>query len=629
MSITINTPKIREVINQVVNDPDYKKVSEVPLLSMYQIGLIILAYVGFIGGILMHLYWDLTLWVVYPLMGISAYLAFTPLHDATHRAVSSNKLVNDILGSVSAFLLFPFLTTPAYRFLHMSHHRYVGDDEMDPDSILVSIPTRYYPFGFLILPIFDVAWIYWAFTTARYRLPKPIFRWFVFSSLGFLSFYFAGFYFFGWEFLLLYVIPSRIGLAYTAYTFGTIQHPDGVKWNELPFQSTYLIKGRETSIMVKSLLGQGFHSMHHFLPHVPWYKYHKVWELGNGIFAKQPIPERPLFAPLDKHAKDNFLAASQLEVTSLSVRVSRIEEVARNIRTFVFESATGEQLPEWTAGSHIDITLPSGAIRSYSLLNPPYERFHYQVAVKKEENGKGGSKELHETVKAGDILEISVPKNNFVLYEKQKRFILISGGIGITPLISMAHRLEDLEKHFEFHICAKEEADIPFTYQLNNWPWAPMVEVHLDKQGASSIDLSTVLASPDPDTLVYLCGPAGFMSWISTTAQEMGWQKDQIKTELFSADLSQMTPPKAFTVELQKSGKTIEVPAHMSIIDAVEMHDVSVDYSCLQGTCGTCVCPVVDGEVDHRDAILNEDEKADHICLCVSRAKHDRLTLDL
>ncbi|MEO0628302.1 MAG: fatty acid desaturase, partial [Bacteroidota bacterium] len=619
------------VIHQVVNDPDYKKVSEVPLISLHQLSLIFLAYLGFIGSIYLHLQFNLTLWLVYPLMGLSSYLAFTPLHDATHRAVSSNKLLNDILGSVSAFLLFPFLTTPAYRFLHMSHHRYVGDDDLDPDSILVSIPTRYYPFGFLILPVFDVVWIYWAFTKARFRLPRPEFRWLAFSTIGFILFYIAGFYFFGYTFLLLYVIPSRIGLAYTGYVFGTIQHPDGVRWDELPFESTHLIKGRETNLMVKSLLGQGFHAMHHFMPHVPWYKYHKVWELGNNIFSKQPIPERSLFAGLEKNAREKFLEAKQREITSVRVKVSAIEEVAKNVKSFTFESLDGEELPAFTAGSHIELSLPSDRKRSYSLVNPQFERQQYQIAVKREEYGKGGSKEMHEDVSTGDILTVSTPRNNFVLYEKAQRFILISGGIGITPLISMAHRLDELDKHFEFHICAREERDIPFRYELSHWPFAPMVEIHLDRHNRSSIDLSTVLANPNKDTLIYVCGPAGFNKWVATTAQEMRWDKTQIKQELFSAASTQVTPSRAFEVVLQKSGKTIRVPENMSIIDAVEMHHVSIDYSCLQGTCGTCICEVVEGEVDHRDAVLSEEEKIENkqICLCVSRAKEDRITLNI
>lgn len=631
MSITINNARIREVINQVVNDPDYKKVSEVPLISWHQIVLITLAYIGFLGGIYAYLNWDVSAWIVCPIMGLSAYIAFTPLHDATHRATSSNKLINDVLGSISAFLLFPFLTTPGYRFLHMSHHRYVGDDDLDPDSILVSIPTRYFPFGYLILPIFDIVWLYWAMKSGWFRMPKAVRAHIIFSIVSFIAFYtffLTGDYWL--EFIILYIIPSRIGLAYTGYVFGTIQHPDGVKWDELPFESTNVIKGKETSLMVKTLLGQGFHSMHHFLPHVPWYKYHKVWELGNGIFKKQPIPERAFFDKLDKNARDKFLAEKEKEITSVKVKISEITEVAKNIKSFTFEPIDNNPLPEFTAGSHIEITLPSGKKRCYSLVNPQYETNQYQIAVKQEENGKGGSKEMHQLT-TGEIVEVSVPRNNFVLYEQAKRFKLISGGIGITPMISMAHRLEELDKHFEFHICAKEESEVPFTYQLKHWSFAPMVEMHLDKNGKSSIDLTKVLSQPDEDTLIYICGPAGFMNWVKTTALEIGWSKNNIKQELFAADTSNAAPPKPFEVVLNKTGKTVTVPKNMSIIDAVEMHGVKIDYSCLQGTCGTCVCNVVEGEVDHRDAVLSEDEKLEskQICLCVSRAKNDKITLDL
>ncbi|NNL16977.1 MAG: 2Fe-2S iron-sulfur cluster binding domain-containing protein [Flavobacteriaceae bacterium] len=420
-------------------------------------------------------------------------------------------------------------------------------------------------------------------------------------------------------------------MAYTAYHFATIQHPDGVKWDELPFESTHLIKGREKNLFVRSLLGQGYHAMHHFMPHVPWYKYHRVWYLGNNIFSKQPIPERPVFGKLDKNARKKFLKAKEKELSRLNVKIARIEEVAMNIKTYFLEPTEGKVLPKFSAGSHIDLELPSGIKRSYSLVNPPFEQHQYQIAVKKEENGKGGSKELHEKVGIGDILKISIPKNNFVLYEKPKRFILIAGGIGITPLISMAHRLEELDKHFEFHICAKDEKEIPFTYELKNWSFAPMVELHLDKNGKPTIDLSAILSKPDSETLIYVCGPKVFNDWILSSAVDMGWEKNQLKQELFTADASAFDPPREFQVILRKSNKTINVPKNLSIIDAIEMQGISIDYSCLQGTCGTCVSQVIEGKIDHRDAVLSEEEKLmnQKICLCVSRAKGDKLILDL
>lgn len=632
MSITLNNAKIREVINQVVNDPYYKKVSKVPLFSIYQIGLILLAYTGFIGGIALYYFANVSLWIVLPLMGLSSYLSFTPLHDATHRATSSNKFLNDALGTISAFLLFPFLTTPVYRYLHLSHHRFVGDDDLDPDSILVSFPTKYFPFGYLILPFFDLVAITWAFTKGWFRLPKTVRLHLIFSTVLFFSFHIVFLSSSYWlEFILFFIIPTRLGITYTAYTFAHIQHPDGVTWHEFPFESTHVMKGRNSNFLLKSLLGQEHHAMHHFLPHIPWYKYHKVWQLGNGIFTKQNIPERDIFEIPDKKAKEKIKLSKEQEITSVKVKISAIIDVAKNIKSFTFEPLdSNDKLPEFSAGSHININLPSGKVRSYSLINPPYERHQYVIAVKKEDNGKGGSKEMHD-LDLGDILEISIPKNNFVLYENTKRFILISGGIGITPMISMAHRLEEIDKQFEFHICAKEENEVPFLYELKNWSFAPKIDFHYDENGKSAIELSKVLSSPNSDTLIYVCGPSGFNNWIKNSALELGWQKDQIKQELFSADVSQDSLPKEFELLLNKSNKTITVAENMTIIDAIEMENIKVDYSCLQGTCGTCIANVIDGEIDHRDAVLSEEEKLENskICLCVSRAKHNKLIIDL
>lgn len=420
-------------------------------------------------------------------------------------------------------------------------------------------------------------------------------------------------------------------MAYTAYSFATIQHPDGVKWNELPFESTHVLKGREKNVFIKTLLGQGYHAMHHFLPHVPWYNYQKVWDLGNQAFSKQPIPERSFIDTLEKNPKKRFLDAREKVLSHLQVNVQKVEEVANGIKCFTLVSAAIPSLPEFTAGSHIEITLPSGKKRSYSLINAPYETHQYQIAVKKDPNGKGGSVEMHEEVIAGTELTISIPKNNFLLYEQAKRFILISGGIGITPMLSMAHRLDELDRQFEFHICVKEEADIPFQHELQHLSFAPMIEYHLDGKSGASLDLASVLSGPDDSTLIYVCGPAGFNRWVLDAALEMGWKKHQLKQELFSADPITSSSSKPFDVVLAKSGITVTIPENMSIIDAVEMHNIPIDYSCLQGTCGTCVCKVIEGEVQHRDAVLSEEEKLtnDQMCLCVSRAKGDKITLDL
>ena len=195
----------------------------------------------------------------------------------------------------------------------------------------------------------------------------------------------------------------------------------------------------------------------------------------------------------------------------------------------------------------------------------------------------------------------------------------------------MAHRLTEIEKYFELHICAQKQEDVPFQYELRNWTFAPNVEFHFDKNGKSSMDIDKVLAEPNQDTLIYLCGPAGFNKWVEQTAIAKGWEQNQVMQEVFSADTSSILPSKDFQLVLNKSGKSITVKKDETIIDALEFHNIKVPYSCTQGTCGTCITTVLKGEIDHRDAVLNKTEKqaCDKMCLCVSRAKDSKIVIDI
>ena len=148
-----------------------------------------------------------------------------------------------------------------------------------------------------------------------------------------------------------------------------------------------------------------------------------------------------------------------------------------------------------------------------------------------------------------------------------------------------------------------------FNLNLNNWSFAPNVEIHIDQQGNSSLPLAQLLAKPNAQTLVYVCGPSGFNRWIKQTAVQLGWQKDQLKEEVFTMDTTGFSAPKTFELVLQKSNKTIQVTEDQTMIDALLMNNVKVEYSCLQGTCGTCIAPVIEGAIDHRDAVLNQEEQ--------------------
>ena len=195
----------------------------------------------------------------------------------------------------------------------------------------------------------------------------------------------------------------------------------------------------------------------------------------------------------------------------------------------------------------------------------------------------------------------------------------------------MSHRLTEIDKYFELHICANTVEAIPFQFELRNWTFAPNVEIHLDRNGQSSMDTNKVLANPDEDTLIYVCGPPGFNNWIKQTALTSGWSKNQIKQEVFSMNNTELTAPKAFEVILNKSGKSISVKKEETIIDALQHNNINLPYSCLQGTCGTCITNVIDGKIDHRDAVLSEEEKIENkkMCICVSRAKENKLVIDI
>ncbi|MFT4987007.1 MAG: ferredoxin-NADP reductase/fatty acid desaturase [Chitinophagales bacterium] len=632
MGLTASNLKLREVINQVVNDPNYKKVSSVPLFSFHQIGIILFAFTGIFGGMALHVYANVSLCLVYPLMIFCFYAVFTPLHDATHRALSSNNFLNDLLGTISANLLFPFATTSTYRYLHLSHHRNVGDETWDPDDPLVVIPTKYFPFGYLVLMFPDILWFHWLVFKAWKKTPLRTRFSMAFMFIGIFIFNVAWFSSPYWyEYLILFFIPNRLGITYVAYSFAHIQHPEGLTWNEFPFKSTYKLKGNK--FFMDSFLGQAHHAMHHMLPHVPWYKYHLAWDLANGAFREQGIPERTAFSKPDRLYKHKVIEeVAYQKDQKILLKVSEILDVATDVKSFIFEPANQEAvLPDFSAGSHIEVCLPSGLFRSYSLTNPSFDKNKFQIAVKLDPNSRGGSKEMHEKISVGDVLEISTPRNNFLLYENAKKYILISGGIGITPLLSMAHELCAMDKHFELHICSRNIEDVPFRFELENWSFAPNVELHLDNNGKSTIDLSKVLAQPDEESLVYVCGPTGFNKWVKETSINQGWSKEQIKQEIFSKDRTTLTEAQEFELVLGKSGKSITVKDDETIIDALHFNNVKVNYSCLQGTCGTCITPVLDGKIDHRDAVLSEEEKIENklMCLCVSRAKGEKLTIDL
>lgn len=623
MTVTTNQT-VREVLNQITHDPHYDDVMRMHKYDLVQILLTLGALGTFVLSCYGYLVGAIPVWLAIGFNVGAVFLAFTPMHDGSHRAVSSDSFVNDLLGTAAGQILLPGMNMPAFRAIHMDHHRYVGQYGRDPDYGLVAVPKWA---GLSYLMFADIHWLVWFFKHGREHW-SPRVKNYVYIMMATVIGMHAIFLLspFWAEFLLLYVVPQRLGLGLVAYTFAYIQHPHGLSWEKEPFQSTVHIY--ETSPLRGLMFGQENHHIHHLLPHLPWYRYRRVWNLANGILHKQPVPQRGWLKPAPG---DIYVPGEEIHAP-IEVRVVSIEDVGQGIRAFEFEPTNPHQLlPEGAAGAHINVLLREDLVRQYSLVAHDDARNRYRIAVKLEEQGRGGSRAMHELLE-GQVLRIGPPRNNFMLYENASRFVLISGGIGITPMLSMAHRLIRLNKDFELHVCARNEEAVPFRQELAVSRLARHVTVHLDQaDGKSGLSPDELFSRAGVDTQLYLCGPAGFMNWLREAAIERGWAPENIRIESFAAPISQDVENHAFTLHLAKSNKEVSVKPHQSVLDALQHSGVEPSYACMQGTCGTCVTEVLEGDVDHRDAYLTESEKAENrrMCLCVSRAKGDRISINL
>jgi vanillate O-demethylase ferredoxin subunit len=318
--------------------------------------------------------------------------------------------------------------------------------------------------------------------------------------------------------------------------------------------------------------------------------------------------------------------------STLKVRVERKAQEAIDICTFELVSVDATPLPAFSAGSHIDVHVPGGITRQYSLCNDPAESHRYLIGVLKDPATRGGSRAMHEQVKAGDVIEISVPKNHFQLAHEARNSVLLAGGIGVTPILCMAERLAIAGADFEMHYCTRSRDRTAFHDRIQRSSFASRVNFHFD-DGApeQKLDMAALLASPDASTHLYVCGPKGFMDAVLSQARAAGWPESQLHYEFFSAGPVDKAADGSFEVKLASSGKVVVVPKDKSVIEALAAIGVEVQTSCEQGVCGTCLTRVLEGEPEHRDLYLSPEEQAanDQFLPCCSRAKSPCLVLDL
>jgi tetrachlorobenzoquinone reductase len=291
----------------------------------------------------------------------------------------------------------------------------------------------------------------------------------------------------------------------------------------------------------------------------------------------------------------------------------------------------GEALPPFSAGSHINLHLGNGLVRSYSLVNCPSETHRYVIGVKKEPDSRGGSRFIHEQMNAGDELEIDEPRNHFRLCENAPRSVLIAGGIGITPFASMVRRLEQLGRPWELHYAARSRCSAGFVKQLASY--GSRVNFYFsneynDEPPARRIDLDKIVQEVPRDAHVYCCGPRNMLTAFEKAASAL--PSEQTHLEFFS-NTEGIDKAGSFDVRLARSGHTIEVRPGETILDALLKRGIDAPYSCLEGVCSSCETRVISGIPDHRDLILSKEEREanDRMLICCSRSKSATLVLDL
>lgn len=318
-------------------------------------------------------------------------------------------------------------------------------------------------------------------------------------------------------------------------------------------------------------------------------------------------------------------------MSSLSLRVERIEPLTPTIRRLILVDASGQRLPGFTPGAHIEVQIPGekSQWRAYSLVNLPNDDY-YEIAVQLEDRSSGGSRWIHG-VQVGEPVTVRAPKNHFELMDHADDYLLIAGGIGITPILGMARSLSSRRRPFTLHYAGRAAVGMAYLAEVQALATAQCWVSGGDP--ALRMPLPTLLDSPASGRQLYVCGPKSLITSVLQSAREAGWDDSRVHSELFIGALgtdSGLEAETGFEVELRASGVTLQVPAGQTVLEAMIEADLDPMFDCRRGDCGVCVAQVLEGAVEHRDICLSERERAEgSFCTCVSRASGARLVLDL
>jgi ferredoxin-NADP reductase len=315
----------------------------------------------------------------------------------------------------------------------------------------------------------------------------------------------------------------------------------------------------------------------------------------------------------------------------LTLVVSHIEKKSEKVKLFKFSAKNGEILPAFEPGSHLPIEVKlsktSKALRHYSIISSSRDNRFYEIAVQQEIHGGGGSNYMHEQLHIGDALQAKYPVNAFSLVSPKKHHILIAGGIGITPILSMLKKLSEDNESYELHYSVKTQHDMVLKEEIILLA-GKNAHFYYSQEGQSNrLDLNLLFASNNKSSHVYICGPIRMIEAVKDCADDHHWQASQIHYESFGS--SPQTSDKAVEITLQQSGQVITIDPKETLLDGLIAANVKIPFDCKRGECGMCVTEYVAGTPDHRDVYLSKDEKKHSLCLCVSRAKSKSITLNI
>jgi tetrachlorobenzoquinone reductase len=311
---------------------------------------------------------------------------------------------------------------------------------------------------------------------------------------------------------------------------------------------------------------------------------------------------------------------------TLNLRIKTATWEAPDILSYELRPLDGGNLPAFTAGAHIDLALPNGLVRSYSLLNPQSERHRYVIAVQKDRGSRGGSKWVHDNFRAGGMLSVSSPRNNFALDESAEKSVFIAGGIGITPILSMIERLSAIGRDWELIYCSRTRGGTPFVESLGKYR---AVRFNFDQEpGGKMLDIGAAVRAAPENGHLYCCGPVPMLDAFEQATKDL--PRERVHVEYFTAKEAPAVEG-GFKVVLAKSGRELAVPPGKTILGALSDIGIDVPHSCTEGVCGTCETKVLEGIPDHRDVILTDAERAANktMMICCSGSKSEKLVLDL